>query len=520
MRLVLEGGAVVDGTGVTPPRRADVLVRGGVVEAIVPRSAQPFDDDHHIEAERRLDCAGALVAPGFIDIHTHSDLTWLSTPDCTSRVTQGVTSEVIGNCGMSPAPRDDRDPGFRRSVSVIDQDPDMPLGFTTFEQYLERLGAHQAAVDVLPLVGHGSVRQTALFSGDDAPTAVASVVRQALIAGAWGTSLGLMYPPGESAGPDELAAVAEVTAAEGALLAVHLRAYEGGRVEQSLDEMVQIHARTGVNLEISHLRAVRAAEPSVIDRCLLQLENAGPLVNADTYPYTAGQTTLFQLLTPEDRQVGQSEFLAKAVHCRDHYVRSIAACGFDPMDILVVRAKNAEDSEMIGSTLASISDAARQPWPDVAIDLLWRNECYVDVVVFGSRRSEQEQILGHPKVMIGSDGFSIARTYAAAVHPRAFGAFPKALRLLVDGGMSWERSISKATGMPATKLGLKDRGILEPGRRADIAVIDPGDLADRATYDKPLTPSSGVRHVLVAGVPVLESGRQTGAYPGRVALRG
>jgi N-acyl-D-aspartate/D-glutamate deacylase len=518
--LLLAGGLVVDGTGLGPPRRADVLLRDGRVEEVLTVTDGSWEPTSRLEGTRRLDCTGALVAPGFIDIHTHSDLTWLSTPECSSRVTQGITTEVIGNCGMSPAPHHHRDPNFRQVISVIDQDPDIPYNFESFSEYLEVLTAHRAAVNVVPLVGHGSACQTALFQGlADRPAAVAKLVDEALNAGAWGTSLGLMYPPGEASGPEELAAVAAVTAEADALLAVHLRAYDGKSLSRSVGEACLLQARTGVNLEISHLRAVRAESSAVIEDSLEQIELAGPRVHADAYPYTAGQTTLFQLLAPEDRQKGTASFLEAMPGHRKHYSDSIAASGFEPEKILVVRTIAPQDRPVVGRSLAVVAQDEGRPWPEVAVDLLWRSACYVDVVVFGSRLAEQERVLARPKVMVGSDGFSISSSYPAAVHPRAFGAFPKSLRLLVDGGMSWEHAIAKVTGLPAAKVGLEGRGKLKARSHADVVVIEPDNLVDRATYESPLVPAAGVRHVIVSGVPVLEAGSPTGARPGRALLR-
>jgi len=527
-RLLLSSGMFVDGTGATPPRLADVLIEGGRVEAVIDRGtgdqAAPSEADGRPPdlSARALDCSGALVVPGFIDIHTHSDLTWISTPGCDSRVTQGITTEVCGNCGMSPAPNDGADPHFRATISVIDQDPEAPLPFSSFGEYLAELAARRAAVNIAPLVGHGSARQTAIARGGGkaGPKEVASLVAEALRAGAWGTSLGLMYPPGESAGRDELLAVASVTGSSGALLSAHMRDYEGSGLTTSVREVCSLAGATGAHLELSHLRVVRGEGAFVVDRCLELLEAAGPDVHGDAYPYTAGQTTLFQLLTPALRREGVAAFLAARQAERGRYAEAFAAGGFEPSDITVVRVRAGADRASVGRTLATCAAASGLHWSEEAVELLWRSGGYVDVVVVGSRMEEQATILAHPKVMIGSDGFSVSLDYPAAIHPRAFGAFPRALRMLVDGGTTWEQAIAKATSMPAAKAGLDGRGVLRPGAHADIAVIEPDVLDARATYDQPLQPSSGVRHVLTSGVPVLESGRQTGARPGRLLLRG
>jgi N-acyl-D-amino-acid deacylase len=258
---------------------------------------------------------------------------------------------------------------------------------------------------------------------------------------------------------------------------------------------------------------------AVVEDCLRLLDAAGPRVTADAYPYTAGQTTLLQLLPSADRQLGVARFLASLPAARARHAAGIAASGAGPQDITVVRVRAAQDAAVVGRTLADCAAELGLPWAELAVDLLRRSGGYVDVVVFGSSPGEQRRILAHDKVMIGSDGFSLSAGYPAAVHPRAFGAFPRALRLLVDAGLPWERAIAKATSEPAATLGLAGRGELRPGAFADIAVIDPAEFADQATYESPLRPASGVRHVLVGGIPVLEDGAPTGRRPGRVLLR-
>ncbi len=513
---------VLDGTGARPPRAADVLVRDNRIEAVLDRelgSAAAAGRD--LPGAPRVDCSGAYVAPGFIDIHSHSDLAWLSNPDSLSRISQGVTTEVVGNCGMSPAPRDPADSSFRQAISVIDLDPDTPLAFATFAEYIQVLRAHRAAVNIVPLVGHGSIRQTALFSATSSCPAVEieTLLRDALEAGAWGTSLGLMYPPGEAADQEELAQVARITASSDALLTAHMRAYDAAGLLAAIDEVCDMATHTSVHLQLSHLRVLRASTSGIVDKCLERLDAAGPDVHADAYPYTAGQTTLFQLLAAEDRREGVATFLGAVGRRRGRFAAGIAATGYSPDKIIVVRVTDPEDANKVGRSLAECADEASCDWSELAVDLLERSRGYVDVVVFGSNLSEQEQILAHEKVMIGSDGFSLSTDYPATVHPRAFGAFPKALQLLVELGMPWAQAIAKATGDPARKLGLADRGTVQPGAIADLTVFDPDAFHDEATYEHPLRPAVGLRHVIVGGVPVIDGGRRTGARPGRVLLK-
>jgi N-acyl-D-amino-acid deacylase len=345
IRLLLSGGHVVDGTAERPPYRADVLVQGDRVEQIIEHGQPEDGTSQAADGVTVLDCSGAFVSPGFIDIHTHSDLTWLSYPECTSRVTQGITTEVAGNCGLSPAPLDPADVNFRKTISVIDENPDLPFDWATFDQYLEVMSRHKAATNIVPLVGHGSIRQTTLArSGGDPGSAldaggvdeIARLVGDALQRGAWGLSLGLMYSPGEAASTSELLAAAVEVQRHDAVLSVHMRDYEAAKVEEAITEMVQIHHRSGVNLELSHLRVLRANDLDVAERCLGLLEAAGEGVHADAYPYIAGQTTLFQLLAPADRRRGVAAMLNELPERGRHYARSISSGGFSPADVLVV----------------------------------------------------------------------------------------------------------------------------------------------------------------------------------------
>jgi N-acyl-D-aspartate/D-glutamate deacylase len=525
--VLLRGGLVVDGTGHVPPYPADLVIRGDRIDQIVDRRGEDGSSQAPVGAPV-LDCRGAIVAPGFVDVHTHSDLTWLYYPECTSRVTQGITTEVIGNCGMSPAPFAANDANFRQTISVIDQEPARPFGWATYSGYLEVLSEHRAATNVVPFVGHGSARQMVLSGsgtgpGDAlAPSQVAEVVdlvRQALQLGAWGLSFGLMYSPGEGASFAELMSVASEVQRQDAVLSVHMRSYEAANIQHAIEEMVRIQSGCGVALELSHLRVLRAENSAVVERCLELLDSAGDEVHADAYPYEAGQTTLFQLLAPSDRSRGVAAMLARLSSDRPHYARSVAHAGYSPDQVIVVRTEAPEDAAAVGRSLGSLADESGMDWPDVALDLLGRSNGYVDVVVFGSKMPEQELILQHKKVMVGSDGWVVPRQHSAAVHPRAFGAFPKALRLLTDGGTPWEVAIAKATGAPARKIGLTNRGVLCPGAVADITVLEPDSLLDMASYAEPFAPARGIRHVLVAGVAVVQDTVTTPERPGRALLR-
>ena len=251
--------------GTCPLIRRILVIREDRVAQIVDRRNEAGSSQAPVGVPV-LDCTGAVVAPGFIDVHTHSDLTWLYYPECTSRVTQGITTEVIGNCGMSPAPFASNDANFRQTIWVIDQEPARRFGWATYSGYLEVLSQHRAATNVVPFVGHGSARQMVLSrTGTDpadalAPSQVAEVVglvREALQLGAWGLSFGLMYSPGEGASFAELMSVASEVRRQNAVLSVHMRSYEAANIQHAIEEMVRIQSGCGVALQLSHLRVLR-----------------------------------------------------------------------------------------------------------------------------------------------------------------------------------------------------------------------------------------------------------------------
>lgn len=519
-RLILRGGTVVDGTG-APPADLDVVVAGGVIAALHgPGGATESP------GARVVDCTGWVVAPGFIDIHAHSDLTRLRYPDAATRVLQGVTTEVIGNCGLTPAPVPPcGHDAFRGVIGTIDVAPGVDFSWTSTADFLDALDAVPGATNLVPLIGHGSIRYAVM--GASAATAsdreldmMTGLLHDALDAGCWGMSLGLMYAPGELSDPGELRRLTGKVAARGALLTAHMRAYDAERLPAAVDEVVSLAAQAGTGLEISHLRSLRDQDGSGLERAVTLIEAADE-VEADSYPYLAGHTTLLQLLPEHLRGRGIADIVATAFHDPGGIASAIRQAGSIVPENVTVAKGGPGIAPEVGQTLAELAGESKGDWTLAIEDLIRRYDGNVDVIVVGTRPQDSLRVLAHPLVSVASDGVSLGLEHAANLpHPRSIGTFPRAFDELRAAGLRLEEIVRKMTSKPAKRMGLTSRGVIAPGKVADIVVFSPEQMKDNATYSSPLVPPSGVRDVFVSGQPVQLSGTRTGLRPGSVLRRG
>jgi N-acyl-D-amino-acid deacylase len=517
--LLLANGLVIDGTGAAG-FAGDVLLRDGRIAAVAPAGVLPAHD----KGTQVIDCTGHVVAPGFIDIHTHSDLTRLAYPDAATRALQGVTTEVTGNCGMSPAPVPEHLSDLRGIIGPIDVCPDVEFSWRDLAGYLDTVAASPGATNIVPLLGHGSLRQWAGPDGADLPAEtlrlMTAYLEQALDLGCWGLSLGLMYAPGELAAEGELAALARVVASRGALLAAHMRSYGAATITSAITEVAAVVRATDVRFQISHLRTLKDTNCEAMNAAFDCLGEIDGDIEADAYPYLAGQTTLLQLLPPALRSIGPVAFLELARAERSAVITALRRPSVDPATLTVARTGDAPTT-YVGRTLAEIADATDGDWARVVVDLLDEFECAVDVITVGSTVQDTMRSLSDPLVSIGSDGVSLDLSHSANLpHPRSIGTFPRAIRMLLDYGVCLEQAIHKATGKPAGRIGLASRGTLRPEMVADVVVLNIAELADNATYLRPLVPPSGVRDVIVAGTSVVRDYTRTGARPGVLVRRG
>jgi N-acyl-D-amino-acid deacylase len=491
--LVIRGGTVYDGTG-APGVRADVGVRG---ERIVAFGTIAARGDHEIDAR------GLAVAPGFIDVHSHDDFAVLLEPAMPFKVLQGVTTDVVGNCGSGVVPFDAGLVRFRR------MHPDAnPAPWDGFAGYLERVDAVRPSCNVAVLMGHGSLRRGAMGVEAREPGAaeldrMEAWVREGVRAGAVGLSTGLIYEPGRYAKTDEVIALArELGGAAGGLYATHMRSEADGLLD-AVREAIRIGEEAGVPVQISHHKASGRRNWGRVRDSLALIDEArgrGIDVTADQYPYTAGSTSLAAVL-------------------QNGAFRGDSPGGLGQLeggDVLVAFAPR--HPEWQGRTIATLATG----WDvgaEAAAERVVEGEgdaCFV--VVFTMDERDVKAVLAHPSTMIGSDGVPTGGN----PHPRLYGCFPRVLGRYVreEKVLALPAAIHRMTGMPAAKFRLLDRGAIRPGAFADLVVFDPARIEDRATYTEPREAPRGIHAVYVNGTAVARDGRHTGARPGRAVRRG
>lgn len=512
-RIILVGGTVVDGTG-SAPRVADVVIEGNRIREVAARHEAVSHDGAEV-----IDCDGLVVAPGFIDIHTHSDLSRLHYPEAETRVVQGVTTEVTGNCGMSPFPVTSDPAELRSIIGPIDVCPEVEITWTGLDDYLELLENTPGGTNVAPLIGHGSLRQWALGSTTVTATAddlerMRDELARCLRAGIWGMSFGLMYAPGELADRRELSFLATEVARQGGFVSAHMRSYAAEELLDSIKEIADVVRDSGVGFEISHLRSIGDQNAAMMNAAFEYLADSGLDIEGDAYPYLAGHTTLLQLFPPEIRGLGTEAVLASILNDPAKAAEDLRGRGTSGDAITV--AKAAVEGYQ-GLTLQEAAQRAGTDWAHVAVELLIKSQGAVDVIVVGSTTEDTMRSLADPRVSIASDGVSLSLSHSANLpHPRSIGTFPRAIAELLDHGLPIEAVIHKATGKPADRMGMSDRGTLTGGNAADVVVFDRATIRDNASYSNPLIPPSGIQHVIVNGKFVLRNTAFTGQRPGQV----
>ena len=510
-RLIIRGGTVVDGTG-KPGYRGDVEVRGGIITALGAVSADP-------EA-KVLDAEGLIVAPGFIDAHAHSDTSFLLDSSGASKLYQGITTEVSGNCGSSPfpAPTDRADPDAWACAS--------------FSDFLDRFvrGGWSMAVNQAMLTGHGSLREAVAGPADRPVTKeelekMKALLRKDLSAGAWGLSLGLEYAPGCYAGREELAALARVVGEEGGIVTCHMRS-EGLRIREAVEELKYIARATGAHVHISHLKLddfrVHGQAPAVW-AMIEAARGEGVRMTADMYPYTASCTTL-TIRCPKWSLDGGDEALLYHLEGprRQEVIEGIRAHYFN-----AERAETCLFSDdgglwpgIVGKTLRQVAEEmlGTRDYAEAAAEVLVRTRAKTWCIFFVMDEKDMLYFLSRD-VNIGSDGRALSADpdkVRIKPHPRVYGAVAEFFRLVREKRIcTLEEAVRRVTGSAADRFGLTGRGRLKAGTAADITVFDPAVIAPRATYLEPVRPAAGVRHVVVGGTVALEDGVQTGARAGR-----
>ena len=513
MDLLIRGATLYDGTG-GPARRADVAVTGSRIEAVGDEAATAGADRAGVNragarragvdrAGIEIDGRGLALAPGFIDVHSHDDFAVFLMPDMDFKLAQGVTTDVVGNCGLGAAPFGParRYLGF---FGADHQEAALP-SWDTYGEYLDAVDARPPSLNVAVLVGHGTVRLDAMGNERRAPSApemarMLDTLAEGLEAGCVGYSTGLIYEPGRYCESDELVSLARLMSGTGAVYASHMR-NEAEHLLDAVAETIAIGEEGGVPVQISHHKASGTSAWGMVKGSLAMIEEArarGVDVTADQYPYTAGSTSLFAVLQNYEEGtagVGAVDWsrivLASAPRHPDLEGRSVAALaaasGVDPVEA----ARRTVDAEGYGAV----------------------------VVIHSMSEDDVRTVMAHPSTMIGSDGIP---TVGGKPHPRLYGTFARVLGHYArdEALLTLEAAVHRMTGMPAAKFGLEGRGVIEPGAWADLVLFDPATIADVATYEAPRRHAAGIRGVWVNGTAVVRDGVHTGERPGRALRRG
>jgi N-acyl-D-aspartate/D-glutamate deacylase len=530
--LVIRGATVHDGTG-RPGRQADVAIAGGRITAV---GADAGRDG----AARTIDGGGLVLAPGFIDLHSHADFTLPSYPGALNSLAQGVTTEVIGNCGYTPAPvSPDPARAAAQRTNTHGLGPDLDWSWQTFSEYLDRLDAARPAVNALPLVGFGAIR-TAIVGPDDRPAtaseraAMAAETDRALTDGAWGLSTGLVYPPGSFATLDEIIETARPLAAHGALYATHMRSEAAGLLD-AIDEAIAVGEAVGVPVQISHLKALGRKNHGRSRDALARIAAArdrGLAVNADAYPYVAGATFLSQVLPPWVHDGGTDELIARIRQpaVRDRIRHEIAtglpgwsnyvdACG-GWHGIRIAACVDPANRPLEGGIVSELAARLGRDPLDIVLDALILDRGASLMIATFMHPDDVDAIIRAPFVAVGSDQLGVLSP-TTRVHPRAYGTFARLIGPWVRerGVLDLATAVHKATGQAAAIMGLSDRGTIAPGKVADLVLFDPTTLADRSTDEHPTLTATGVEAVLLGGRPAIDRGIPVDPGLGRVIRR-
>jgi N-acyl-D-amino-acid deacylase len=519
---LLRGGTVFDGTG-GPPRREDVLISHDRVIAIAGGIRRSDATE--------IDCRDMAVAPGFIDIHSHTDLDLFIGPLAESKVRQGVTTEVTGQDGSSIGPWRPEEAAsvherYRREYGV-------DLAFHDLAGFFAELERRGMAVNLASMVGQGTVREFVLGTADrpaqDAEIReMQALVRSALLAGARGLSSGLEYVPGGFASLDELVALSAPLAGTGLPYATHMR-NEDDRLIGAIEEALSVGRLVGVPVEISHLKAQGERNWWKAGPVLALLERArddGIDVRYDRYPYVAYSTGLTALFPVWSRDGGTEGLRTRlddpSVNAEiERAVRDKVSRLGSWDAVQITGTGDPELSWAEGRRLGSLaSERGLEPY-DLLLLLTREDRGSSGMVGFGMSEENTARFLAHPLGMVCSDGSALATDGplgSGTPHPRSFGTFPRVLGHYVreTDVLPLETAIHKMTGMPAARVRLEGRGRLERGSFADVVVFDPATVADRATFENPHRYPVGIRHVMVNGRWVLRDGERTDALPGRV----
>ena len=518
--LVLNGGTIADGTGAAL-YRANVCVKDGKIAKI---TTEPVT-----EAKQVLDVTGLVVSPGFIDPHTHSDNSYLASSPLESHIAQGVTTEITGNCGTSSVPSS---PKKKEEVDAYLVSKRGRGALMSVSDYAEDIDAHHPLVNYGALIGHGTLRLAVMGYVNRDPDEeemrqLEELLDQEMSRGAFGMSLGLIYPPSAFSAKEELIALAKVIAKHDGILAVHMR-NEGPRLFEAVDEMIEITEKSGVHLEISHLKLMGVPQWGKSDLLLKKLLDAkarGLNITADQYPFLASSTSM-NALVPHWAHEGGKEKMWERIERREGDICQKIAEEMNnrggPDTVLVVSCGK-EHRHWQGKFVSQLAEEFGLDPVETVRKVLLETNCSTSCIYFSMNEGDMLNIMSQKFVCVGSDGSDKTLDPAATktnLHPRNYSAFSQFFQTVREHKlMPLEDAVFKTTGLPAQILGLKDRGLIREGMAADIAVFDPETFGSQSTFLAPCARPVGMHHVIVNGALTIRDGKLTESRGGVALLK-
>lgn len=525
--LILKNAKVIDGTG-SPWYYGDIAINGSVIEKIGKMTSE--------NAKKVIDVENKVVSPGFIDMHTHSDLVVLDESLIEAKVRQGITTDLLGQDGVAATPlHDNYIADWQKNIAGLDGTPPIEWDWRTVGDYLDKIDRNKPSYNLATLAPHGNIRME-VMGLDDRPatdeeiTKMQNVLRRSLDEGAVGLSTGLIYPPCSFAEMKELEALCQVVGEYGAPLVIHQRS-EGDEILESMDELIEMMKRCDAHLHFSHLKNCGKDNWHKTPEVLKKIDKArkdGLEVTFDQYPYTAGSTMLSAILPPWAHDGGSQKMLTRledeSLRTRIKEEMATALPGWDSMSkwagwngIQITSVITEENQQYVGKTIEEISKMMDgKDCADIALDLIYEESNDVGMIDFVIDEESIKQIIAHPSGTIGSDGL-----LGGEPHPRAYGTFPKILGRYVreQGVTSLEEMIRRMTSQPARIIGMQDRGIIREGLKADLVVFDQETIKDNATFENPRQYNDGIECVIVNGEIVINKEKSNPVAAGKVFKR-